>query len=249
MFLLDKNNLFTWYNLFLVLGLDKSFPFLVDIGFPLHDTYWQIQQLSQDFVKKMFEHEMELFYIGEPSAVSKKLFQDFYTVLEERIGEENAQTFCNWGHKLMHDTKLDTKFEHKLSPFWWDLRKASRADTITHPNDPQMRPLRMLIERYNYHQRVMCDAFDDIEDFPKNDWEELAYTLYTRIGDDRNNPDFHGTSPLDFLECTVSNLLWLNFLVQLQTIPAIEELLMKLNLHQDYVFLSNIFLPLNTLPK
>jgi len=243
MFSLDGRNIFTWYDIFLILGLDKSFPFLVDIRFPLHHIYWQLQPLSQDFVKKVFEHENDLFYIDEPSATSKTLFQDFYATLVEHIGTENTQILCDWGHKLIADTKFNapSNVEFRLSSFWWDLRQASRADTITHPNDPQMRPLRMLIERYDYSRRARMDAFDDIEDFPNNDWEDVAYTLYMRIGDDRNNPDFSGVSPLVLLESMAQNLLDLDFLIQLRTIPHIDELLMKLHLHQDYIEINQIY--------
>jgi len=73
-FLLDGNQLFTWYNIFLVIGLDKSFPFLFDVGFPLHSHYREIQHISQDFVKKVFDNELKLFEINKPSPLSETLF-------------------------------------------------------------------------------------------------------------------------------------------------------------------------------
>lgn len=174
MFKIDGNQLYTWYNIFLVLGLDKSFPFLFDIGFPLPDHYWQIQPIARDFVEKMFAIEGQLYEKGQPSAKSVQLYQNLHATLIERIGAENTQTLCEWGNKL----QLDRAIENKLGSFNDNLVKKSRTDNDYNPNDSTMFPIRMLINRYKHYTRYVIDAIDDLALVSKSAWEELAYTLY-----------------------------------------------------------------------
>ena len=228
-FLLDGNQLFTWYNIFLVIGLDKSFPFLFDVDFPLHSHYREIQHISQDFVKKVFDNELKLFEINKPSPLSETLFQEVYALLTLQIGEENTKSFCKWGNELNRDTKK------KLLKFWSRLRDESRIDTDNHPNDLKILPLRMLINRYNHYLRGVYNTIDDVEKIPRNEWEELAYTLYHRIGDSEKNLNAPvDISPLDFFEGVITYCSLLNLLIQLQTIPEIENLLARLGLDEAY---------------
>lgn len=234
MFKIDGNQLFTWYNIFLVLGLDKSFPFLFDIGFPLPDYYWQIQPIARDFVEKMFAIEGQLYEKGQPSAKSVQLYQNLHATLIERVGAENTQTLCEWGNKLNLD---NTRLEDQLFLFESNLTRAFREDEKNNPNDPNMLPVKMLIRRNWHRGHDIQDAIDEMELLPRNTWEESAYTLYFRIGADRRKPE-PLLSPMVFLWAIVNYLSDMRLVMQLRSIPNIEALLTRLGMLEMYTELN-----------
>ena len=240
MFVLDNyhSQLFAWYDIFLVLGLDKTHPFLVDMDFPVYAQYREVQIISRQFVKKVFDNVLVLFDKNHPSQTAQNLFQEVYTTLAHQIGEENTQSFCRWGNAL----RLNSKQDKTLNRFWDKLLIASRTDSRQHPDDAEMYPLRMLINRYNHSLRTIYHDIDTMETALLTEWDELAYKWYVRIGDDFTNPHFTGVSPLLFVSGIITYLELSKLLNQLRTIPDSEALLLRLGVQEMYAEL-NIMLP------
>jgi len=236
MFSINGNQLFTWYKIFLIIGLDKSFPFLFDIKFPLHREYRKIQSISQDFVKKVFDNKLKLFEVDKPSQISEALFEEVYILLTQQIGDENTKSFCKWGNAL----KLDTEIEYKLLIFWDNLMERWNISDDG-SNNLKMLSLQMLTNRYKHYLRGIFNAQDDAEIIQRSEWDELAYNLYYRIGDSEselNTPTF--MSPLDFLEGIITYCSLLDLLTQLRTIPNVEDLLARLGLDKAYIEIEQL---------
>ncbi len=231
MFTLKDNQMYVWHKIFMVLSLDKTFPFLSDIGFPLYGQFLEIQGISRSFVKKFFDKESLLYEGNRPSKLAENLFTEAYETLRLQVGDESADHFCKWGNQL----KLDTEIEYKLLKWWSELKE----ETIDiGEGESTFLTARMLINRYENYLNAIYSALDHAERTPQNSWEKMANEMYN-TGDDRRIPrvGFVG-NPLDFLEGMVTYHNLSRLLLSIQTSSEIENEFSKLKAHHFFDELS-----------
>lgn len=225
MFTLKDNQMYVWHKIFMVLSLDKTFPFLFDIGFPLDSQFREIQEISRSFLKKFFDNEALLYEENRPSKLAENLFTEAYETLRSQIGDESANQFCKWGNRL----KLDTEIESKLLKWWSGLKEETKD---IGENEAISLTVIILINRYDNYLNAIYSALDYAERASQNSWEKIANEMYN-IGDDRRNPrvGFIG-NPLDFLEGVVTYHNLSRLLLSIQMSSEVENDFSKLKAHQ-----------------
>jgi hypothetical protein len=199
LFTLENNNTFNWYEIFLLLSLDKLDPYLGAIGFPLKSKIPALTQLSQDFVEEFYNNRSSLYVRGTVSEATRNFFIKTYNKLVFELGERDANLLCEWGNHLHVNERL--KYSARL--LWQVLLAFDPEQNPIVTNLPSFtgdmaNTVKTLVAKYKTKLKYTYDIIDILDNTPRDKWENQAYQMYNNIGDEMRESDVE-VSPLDVL--------------------------------------------------
>lgn len=225
----DINQKYKWYELFLVISLDRFSPFMTDIDFPLPNHLEDVQKLARNFINKFVAINQKVTS-QDINDRFKELFKDIVDELNIVLGKENTNIFLEWGNEFETGSK-----EHSLFMFWESktLRKLidfrDYDDSLSQENFNLYNFYTLLIRCEKYLDGVF-NTIDAVELMPKTDWDTKAYKIY-HVGANREY-EVEGLyhSPLSALSTFIRYTKILEFLSNIAKYKSLEELLTELQL-------------------
>lgn len=225
MFTLEKNNAFNWYEIFLLLSLDKLNPYLSTIDFPLKSKIPALTQLSQDFVEEFYNNRSSLYVRDSVSEATRNLFVETYNKLVSELGERDANLLIEWGNHLQVNTRL--KYSAKLLwetlLFAFDHEQNPTVTSLPSFTGDMANRVKILVAKYKTQLKFTHDIIDMLDNSPRDKWENEAYQMYNNIGGEMGESDIE-VSPLDVLASI------LDFSIRCALFTDIKNLLTALDL-------------------
>ncbi len=232
MFVLDLNQKFKWNELFLVISLDRFTPFMTDIGFPLPNQLSDVQKISRNFVEKFFEIQQKV-NSQDINDRYKELFRNTLNELTAIVGEENTNTFVEWGNKFETGSR-----GHSISRFWDNkiLRKIIKSrdyDNDTIVDDFSVYKFYTLLIRCEQYLDGVFNTIDAVETMPKTNWDSKAYKIYHLAANREYEVEGLYHSPLIALSSFIIYIKVVNLLFDITRHKQINKLLNELQLSDE----------------
>jgi hypothetical protein len=190
---------FHWNDIFMLLSMDMTDPYLHLIEFPVQSVLKHIKPIARSFVISFNDVYPAIYVISAVNDAIIELFKDTFDKIEAKIGQKYFQSFYEWGDNLiLHGTlsySMDAIWRHVFIEF---LDNKMSRNKIAGVSKEQLNQLKVLITKYRtdiFNVNMTFDAMDELED--KSEWDKKIYSIYRQEGkEEAENPD---SSPLQTL--------------------------------------------------
>jgi len=175
-----SGEVYVWHRLFLLLSMERTTAFLLDLEFAPLEHVEVIREVSRDFVRQFCDIELKLFEAYSISSVGKQLYDETYAELVARIGADATAAFCRWGNLLT----LDPLLKQRLLSIWvFTLAKLIKDKSglmAQLPAELQQKALmiKAVILRHERELAGIREALRILETIPKDEWDQEAYRIY-----------------------------------------------------------------------
>lgn len=204
MFNLNNGGANHWYDLFMLLSLERADPYLHKINFPLEHKSKDLEQTARKFVESYHEFQLQGYSAAQNTTDKiQKLFEDTYDLMSRQMGDKNAEAVCNWGNSL----SISADVEYSLRTYeelLFSLNSEDVTSRLVISKFPSVLLERLLSEIYQYRRdsRETNLALDAIDAAPKSDWENWVYSTLN----EHEPPDAPSMSPYDKLAILIYNV-------------------------------------------
>lgn len=202
MFNLTDHHLYKWHRLFLLLSLERISLFLPQIEFPLTQHLPVLRPMARVFIRQFYIIEPQLLVEGQVSQAGRDLFDKTYQELAAKIGQPDAQVFCQWGNNLLVDSPVETELLTLWEDLFIHLTDKEKESRLHLPDVLRAKSfvIKAVTAWLKVDLRGLYDALDILESAPKNPWDLAAYRVYNQ-GDRRDMTEVPlNLSPLEYFE-------------------------------------------------
>lgn len=178
MFDLDDYGDFHWYNLFIILSLEKANACLPAIGFPLDHKSSELEQIAKSLVVSYHEIQLQRYAPGQKASEIREVFSRTYDTLVDELGREATDAICEWGNQL----HLSGDLHYSLFLFEELFFGLDQADSTSDLTLPALLPevlgrLKSIIRPYREKARDIDVALDELDQLTANGWEKQAISF------------------------------------------------------------------------
>ncbi len=194
-----------WYELFIILSLERADPYLQEIGFPIARKGAEVGRIARDFVLSCHEIQLQSYrsYYHPPwqeTVETQSLFDRTYDTLVKALGRENADLICNWGNQLQIGATIRHSLEIHERLLYSLVQKDSASDlTPLVLPDEILKWLVSTIREYGERSRETGLALDALDESAKSDWENQVSTIVNYLVESDGGPPLSSYNELHTL--------------------------------------------------